>query len=177
MSTSVADRPHRLTTGPLVAVMLLGSALVHATVVEEHLSEWAVAGLFFLALVVGETLLAVVALRSWSRSLALAVAASSLATVAVWAVSRTTGMPLGPPDFRVPEQVGVPDLACCVLELAAVAFSLRTLSRRASRTRPSYGVARVLSALVLVGAVAVTGWGMHPALSGGAQHAHHHGAA
>src|SRR4051812_41645777 len=102
MSTLVADRTPPVGTGHLVAVMLLGSALVHATVVEEHLAEWTAAGVFFLGLVLGETLLAVMALRDWSRLVAVSVVASSLATLAIWAVSRTTGIPLGPADFRVP---------------------------------------------------------------------------
>ena len=166
--------------GQVVAAALLGSALVHATVVEEHLAEWALAGTFFLVLVIGETILAVAALRVWGRELAAVVAGSSLAIVAVWGVSRTVGMPFGPADFQVPEAVGAPDLVCCVLELTAVAFSLGSLRRTAtSRTAEPRSVvaARALTAVVVVALVAVTAVGLRPALSGAQEQGHHHHAA
>ena len=170
---------HAVTTpGPsfetVVAATLIGSALVHATVVEEHLAEWTPAGVFFLLLVAGETLLGVAALRVWSRPLAWLVAGSSLLTVATWTVSRTTGMPLGPADFRVPEAVGLPDLACCGLELVAAAvavWSLRhPLGHPVAPPRPLV-VAAVLAAVV------VTVTATAPALRGGHDAHHDHASA
>ncbi len=110
---------------PQVAVCaaLLGSALVHATVVGEHLQEWVLAGLFFLVVELTEVVLAVAAVLVWGRRTAQLVVATGLGTVAVWGMSRTVGMPFGPADFRTPEAVGVPDLVCCVLELVSVAIA------------------------------------------------------
>lgn len=154
----------------VVATTLIGSALVHATVVEEHLAEWTPAGVFLLLLVAGETLLGVAALRVWSRPLAWLVAGSSLLTVATWAVSRTSGMPLGPADLRVPEAVGMPDLACCGLEVVAATVALWSLrDRHAHPAAPP----RALVVATVLAAVVVTVTGTVPALRGGH---HDHGA-
>lgn len=158
--------------GAMVAATLIGSALVHATVVEDHLGEWRPAGIFFLLLVAGETVIGVAGLRLWTRPLAWLVATSSIATVATWTLSRTRGMPVGPPDFRVPEAVGVPDLACCGLELAAAAVALWSL--RGRHEQPA-DPPRAVVALVVLVAVAVTTAGTLPALQGAPDH-HQHGA-
>ena len=158
-----------------VAATLTGAAVVHGTVVGEHLSEWAPAGLFFLFLVVLEAGLGVLALLGWSRSVALLAIVSGLGTVAIWAVSRTVGMPIGPADFQVPEGVGVPDVVCGVLELVAVGVCAVSLARpgRARLKAVPRGRARFAPIGVVVAAIAlVTAYGVAPAMSG---EAHHHG--
>jgi hypothetical protein len=92
-------------------------------------------------------------------------------------------MPIGPALFQLPEPVGVPDLACCFLELGAAALAapmaLMQLSaptrgpRRVTRER----VDRTTVALaVVVGAIAVaaTGWGLGPAANGTGHGVHSH---
>ncbi len=170
--------------GPLarvtVVAALAGSSIVHATVVGEHLGEWAPAGLFFFALVLLESAFGVLAVLAWSRVVALLVLASSLATVAVWAVSRTVGMPIGPADFRVPEQVAAPDLVCGALELAAAAVCAYSLAPRPAAAGPSPldsgAVSLVLAGLVVAAVAAATVVGVAPAVTGGGGH-HSHGAA
>jgi hypothetical protein len=163
-----------------VVAALVGSSIVHATVVGEHLGEWAPAGLFFLCLVLVESAFGVLAVLAWSRVVALLVLASSLATVAVWAVSRTVGMPIGPADFRVPEQVAAPDLVCGALELAAAAVCAHSLVSHRAAASPSPlengSVQLVLAGLVVVSVAAVTVVGVAPAVTGGGGH-HAHGAA
>jgi hypothetical protein len=159
-----------------VSAALIGSALVHATVVSDHYSGWVLAGLFFLALQVSETLLGLAVLLAWSRRVAIAVVAGNLATLGVWAMSRTVGVPFGPPGFSVPEPVGTADLACVVLELAAVALVLPCAFGRDTRPARSGSAAGALALATLVGLLAVTGWGLGPAISGDA-HDHHHSAA
>lgn len=157
------------------AAALTGAAIVHATVVGEHLDEWAPAGLFFLVLTMVEVALGALVLLAWSRAVAWAVVVSSVGTVLVWTVSRTVGMPFGPADFRVPEAVGRPDIVCCGLELLAAAVCALALVR-AGRTRPAESRAARVSLVLSGGAVAavalVTVLGVMPALSG---EAHHHG--
>src|SRR5262245_55605290 len=158
-----------------VAATLTGAAVVHGTVVGEHLSEWAPAGLFFLLLVMLEAGLGVLALLDWSRSVALLVIVSGLGTVAIWAVSRTVGMPIGPADFRIPEEVGAQDVVCGVLELVAVgvcAVSLARPGRARLKTVPR-GRARLAPIGTVVAATALlTAYGVAPAMSGAG---HHHG--
>lgn len=161
-----------------VASSLAGAAVIHATVVGEHLEEWAPAGLFFLALVVLESALGMLALLAWSRLNAVLGLLTSVGTVAVWAISRTVGMPIGPADFQVPEAVGTADLVCGGLELVAAAVCAYSLSRPPVATGSGLrgrGLTQSLGAGVVVASVALaTAYGIAPALSG-EQH-HHDGA-
>jgi hypothetical protein len=177
------------------AAALIGSALVHATVVSDHYRGWVLAGLFFLALQVSETLLGLAVLLAWSRRVAAAVVACNLATLGVWAMSRTIGVPLGPPGFSAPEPVGTADLACVVLELAALALVLTCALGRSPRPARTAGAptaragaatagagaatagagAAVVGVATVMALLVVTGWGLGPALSGD-QHDHHHSA-
>src|SRR4051812_2587984 len=176
------DRDVARMPGPVarcaVASTMAGAAVIHATVVGEHLEEWAPAGLFFLGLVLLESALGVLALLAWSRLVAVLVTASGLGTVAVWTVSRTVGMPIGPADFRVPEAVAAPDLVCAALELAAVAVCASPLASRPAAgpggVRPGVGDL-VLAGVVLPGVAGVTPVGVAPAVSGGGAHHHTHG--
>jgi hypothetical protein len=169
--------------GPLaritVVAALAGASVVHATVVGEHLQEWAPAGLFFLCLVMLECALGVLAVLAWTRGVALMVAASGVATVAVWAVSRTVGIPIGPADFQVPEPMAAPDLVCGALELAAAVVCAYSLAPRPAAVSPSPLETRslqlVLAGLVVVSVGAATVVGVAPAVTGGGCH-HAHGA-
>ncbi|MGO4597809.1 hypothetical protein AB4091_09320 [Terrabacter sp. 2RAF25] len=109
---------------------LLGAAVIHVVVVPEHLTEWAAAGVFFIALAVAQLLAAVAALMRpgrlvWASSLVVAAG-----PIVLWAVSRSVGLPLGP-EPGVPEALGMSDLACAALEAAAVAFALALRSQPA----------------------------------------------
>jgi hypothetical protein len=139
---------------------LLGAAVLHASVVGEHSQEWALAGLFFVGLQALQTLLAVTVWLRWSRALAAAVTASSLGALAVWLVSRTSGLPLGPAGFRVPEELGSTDVACALLELMTTLLVLSAWRRRPTpptrlRRTGSSAAGTVVTAGVLLAAVAV----------------------
>ena len=164
------------------AAALIGSAVVHATVVSDHYREWALAGLFFLALQVAETLLGLAALLAWGRRVAAAVVACSLATLGVWALSRTVGLPFGPPVIRLPEAIGAADLACVLLEVVtlvlvlpcALGLSAGQLLHR-ERNRQDFSSHRKLAVAAMTAViVAVTVWGVTPALQGDS---HQHNAA
>ena len=143
---------------PLViaSVATAGSALVHFAVAPEHFAEWWGFGLFFVlcaevqlgwALLLGR-------IRS-NRMLAVGIA-GSLALVAVWALSRTTGLPFGP-EPGVPEEIGLPDVVSVVLELitaAACAWALLVPNRIAVRT------SLPLRALGLALTIALTAWAL-----------------
>lgn len=155
---------------------LFGAAVVHATVVAEHYEQWPVAGFFFLALMLGEALLAVAGVLTWGRGVASLVLVSCLGTLAVWAVSRTVGLPFGPADFRAREGVGIPDLACVVLEVSAALLVLPwTRSHRGAdgtvrRGRTSF----VAAGTAVLLAVTVAVWGITPALAGEDERLHPH---
>jgi hypothetical protein len=176
---SVTRADAELTARTGVCAALVGAAVIHGTVVSEHFALWPLAGVFFLGTQVVEASLAVAAVYAWSRRTAQLVFVTCVATVLVWVVSRAFGMPIGPAAFRAPELIGVPDVACCLLELGAaalaapLAFSPRPL-RRGPRGRPSrrgLALASVLAILLL----AVTSWGLRPSLNGQSNlHSHLH---
>jgi hypothetical protein len=103
------------------AAALLGAAVIHISQARPHFQEWFAAGITFLVLTVLEVILALgVILRPSSRVIAAAMWTSA-ATVALWALSRTIGLPFGP-DPYTPEAIGKPDLTSTALEIATVLF-------------------------------------------------------
>lgn len=143
--------------------------MIHGTVAGEHFAEWMVAGIFFIGLEVLELGFALLAVYAWSRGGALLVIVTGLATVSIWLLSRTVGMPFGPAEFRAPEAVGAPDLASTLLEslsvLAAAAALLMFVwpgsgPLRAGAGRSWRGVL-VAASFVLV-ALLLTAWGAVP---------------
>src|SRR3954454_18386321 len=86
------------------AACLLGAEGIHTAVIAPHFAEWWAEGAFFLALSVLEGALAAALLLAPSRTVSQAAVLASLATIAVWAWSRTTGLPIGP-------EAGYPDAA------------------------------------------------------------------
>src|SRR3954462_14443363 len=154
-----------------VCASLVGAALIHGTVVAHHYQQWVPAGAFFIALEVVEVALALAAVYVWGPRTAQAVVITSMGTVVVWLLSRTLGMPIGPATFQLPEPVGVPDLACCFLELAAAALAApMALRRRPAPTRATRKAAPPtvnrwsLAIAAGVGTIALvaTGWGLGP---------------
>lgn len=128
-----ARRSRQLDLRVVLATCLLGGAAIHAAVTPEHLEEWRLAGLFFIVLAAGQLAAgAAVLLRPGAAGLGLA-AAVSLLPVMVWAVSRTTGLPLGP-EAGAPEEVGLADAAALALEVAALLLVV-VVARAGSRLR------------------------------------------
>jgi hypothetical protein len=87
-----------------------------------HLEHQLVVGLFFLAAAGFQAGWAGAAVLGVQRKIAAAGAAVNLALVAVWALSRTIGLP-----GLAPEPVGPWDLAAVAWELTVVAACLRLL--------------------------------------------------
>jgi hypothetical protein len=109
-----------------VAAASAAAGLVHAVVCPEHFREAASFGLFFAAAAGAQVAWAVLVLRRPSRALWWAGAAGNASVVALWAVTRTVGLPVGP-DRGAAEAVGRADVLACVLELVVVFVSLRAL--------------------------------------------------
>ncbi len=163
-SERVAARPR--TTGQrdvrvLVVAGLVGSAAVHAAVIPEHLAEWSLAGLFFVALTAAELLVAVLVLWRVPATAGL-VALVSVGPLLLWGWSRSVGLPFGPEPFEA-EAVGLADCAACLLELATLvgAVLLAWTPRRFRRTsRSAHPVRLGVVALVAVTAVGLGGTGL-----------------
>jgi hypothetical protein len=100
----------------VAALGTAGAGAVHATIVRQHFHEGFVYGSFFTVAVVAQALVTVWLLLRPSPQLLRAVLAGTLAIIALWAVTRTVGIPLGPERGDV-ESVGGLDLLAGSFEL------------------------------------------------------------
>jgi hypothetical protein len=96
------------------------SAATHAAATVEHVSEYVPFAIAFAVLTVLQVAWGAWALTRPTVGLLLAGAAGSLAVCAVWALSRTTGLPIGP-EAGEPEAIGALDLVATGTEIALVA--------------------------------------------------------
>jgi len=161
----------RLDAGILSALAGLSglAAGIHLAVAPEHFAEWWGYGTFFVAAAAFECAL-VVALalrpRSWVVQTAIW---TTLATMLLYLVSRTSGIPLGP-ETGVVETVDVPGLAATAAEGALVVVLCLLLGGRERRlTLNALGLAGVaLWLAAFTGALAPPA---HPVASPHAEHA------
>jgi hypothetical protein len=96
----------------LAGSLSLTAALIHATVMPEHFQEWWGYGLFFLVVAIAQTLYGVgLILSAWgatstwasssiwkhhARAFYVAGIVGNIAIIALYVISRTSGIPLGP---------------------------------------------------------------------------------
>jgi len=126
-----------------VAVLSGVAAGIHLGVAPEHFAEWWGYGAFFVLAAMGEcALVALLALRPRPWVVQAGIWAS-LATMLMYLVSRTSGIPLGP-ETGVVEAVELPGLAATAAEGALVVVLCQLLDGRERR--------HTLNALGLVGA-------------------------
>jgi hypothetical protein len=139
MNRSLTFSPSRSRPAPTaLAVALAGlsivAAAIHFWVVPEHLVEWPAAGLFFIALGIFQVAWAIAYLWRPSRPVIAVGILASLATVALWAVSRTIGVPFSPEPWK-PEEIGVLDVTASALELLLVVCLAAVWKRGATSSR------------------------------------------
>jgi hypothetical protein len=129
---------------------LVGAAMIHLAVIGPHLQESTLYAAFFIGAAIAQVALAVLLTVRRDRLVLTGVVALSAAFIAVWVMSRTTGLPIGPQP-GVAESVSLSDVVATVQEgltivLAVVALIMgRAVSVRRSTLR--FGTAT----LVLVG--------------------------
>jgi hypothetical protein len=120
----------------LVALCTVAAAGVHVSVIGEHFEESGLFGTFFVILAASQIGFAVLVVWRPSATLLKAGALGSLAVVALWVMSRTVGIPVGPEAWSA-EEVGMRDIVASVLEIVAALATIPALralhSTRASR--------------------------------------------
>jgi hypothetical protein len=121
-----------------LALLSAAAAIVHFGVLGEHMREYWLSGLFFAVAGLLQMAWALaVSDRPSPRLLAVGAAGNTM-IIAIWVVSRTVGMPLGP-QAGTAESVGFPDALTTLYEACVVAGCLALLGWpglwRASRAR------------------------------------------
>ena len=111
-----------------VALFSAGAAGIHFAVTEVHFEEYWLFGAFFLALGWFQTLWAILVVASPHRLVFLIGALANGATVALWTVTRTTGIPIGP-NAGMPEAAEMVDVLSTVFEILVVLGCVLLLTR------------------------------------------------
>lgn len=143
------------------------AALIHIQAAIEHRGVSTLHFVLFLALATAQFLWPAAVYRRATRGLLWAGAVVSGAAAAVWLISRTAGLPIGPTP-GVPEPIGEFDVVATVDELLLailVALQLRRVPSDSGR-RVLFTAAKV-GALVMIGVSSLT-------LVGGAEHGQPH---
>lgn len=106
----------------LLAMLAWATALIHVLAAAHHYREWVLYGVFFTILAPAQAIWGVLVVRRpGDRRLLAAGAAVNLAVACVWAISRATGIPVGPTPWR-PEAIGWHDVLATLNELAMAAI-------------------------------------------------------
>jgi hypothetical protein len=144
---------------PGLALLSAGAGIIHLSLVSEHMHEARAFGVFFLASGIAQLVWAVLASGALNRRALLIACVGNAAIVALWVVSRTSGLPIGPEPW-VPEAVGFPDIVATTYEVLIVIGSIWLL-RSQDRLLRSGVVSlarRVSLAIVLMLTLAAALW-------------------
>jgi hypothetical protein len=111
-------RPVARPGAPTVALALasLGSSAIHAAVCPSHFREATAFGVFFVVIAAAQAGWAIAIIVRPSRKLLVAGALGNAGVVAVWVLTRTVGLPLGPEIWR-PEAITTADAVVTQLEV------------------------------------------------------------
>jgi len=131
-----------------------GAAALHFAAARPHLEEYAPAGLFMATAAVAQAVWALWVGIGAPRRVIVAGVTANLCVLAIWFVSRTSGLPFGPMPWT-PEHIHDPDALAAVLEVLVIAAGI-ALTRQVI-PRPS----RSLVPLAMVFAAASTFVGAH----------------
>jgi len=112
-----------------LALCSMTSAGIHASVSSEHFREAFIFGAFFVAASATQAGWAVLLLHRPGRTLLIAGAAGNAAIIALWTVTRTVGLPVGPQTWH-PEPIAALDVASTLFELALVSVAALLLTRQ-----------------------------------------------
>lgn len=127
---------HRDTARRSLALASVGAGVIHLALGPDHMTEWVVLGSgFYVSGALQIAWGAALAVRE-SRAVTLLGLLGSLLFIGVWAVSRTSGLPVGPEAF-VPEGVGLADQVCVGLEAVVGVGALLLLRRPNAGRAPS----------------------------------------
>lgn len=125
-------RPVAWYLAPVAALLSAGAGYVHLVYMQDHWRDWWAYGAFFLATGVFQLLYGPLLLRWANAPVVLLGIAGNLAIVAMYVLSRTDGVPLGP-HARVKEAAGAVDATTTAAEILLVALLLALAGARTRR--------------------------------------------
>ncbi len=135
------------------AVCVAGAAAIHFGVAGEHFAEWWLFGVFFVLLAAFQLIWAATCWQPVRPAWLYLGAGANAATLVLWLVTRTTGLPFGPQPFT-PEAFGAADLVCGALEAAGIVLAV-IAAQRMRREAPSAARPLRLGAAIVAATAAV----------------------
>jgi hypothetical protein len=144
----------------LTAALAWAAAVIHAVAAPEHLAESALVGGFFLVVAPLQVLWGAWTYRRPERRLLLGGASGSLAIVALWAFTRTVGIPAGP-DAWQPEPVGVLDVVATADELLTAGVAVALARGVCLPASAAWRLGRPLAYALLVASLLAPTLGVH----------------
>jgi hypothetical protein len=122
-----------------MALLSLVAAVIHFAVTPEHFEEYVLFGVFFVVLAAFQLVWGVVVPQRPSPGILWAGLLVNLGVIVIWAVSRTSGLPIGP-EAGEAEEIGILDGLSTASEALIVLGSawLLTRARRAAQS-PAFG--------------------------------------
>ena len=111
----------------LLMACSVGAAVVHADVIRSHFQESTSYGWFFVLSAAAQLVWGLLVVRRPDRALLVSGAIGNGLIVVLWAVTRTTGLPIGPQPWQA-ENVGAFDVLATLLELVLVIVSVALLA-------------------------------------------------
>ena len=145
---------------------LLSSAVIHLAVIGPHLAESALYAAFFAGAALAQGVAAGLITLKPRRALLVTVALGNALVIAVWAISRTSGLPIGPTP-GVAEAISLPDVLASVGEAFVVVLSAGLAWRRRDPLRMRAWLVRTGSVVAGIAAVAMTAVAVISVQSGG----------
>jgi hypothetical protein len=142
----------------LVAALALVGGLIHVGAAVDHWQEFHLYTYTFGAFAAIQATWALLILRGASRRVLVLGAIFQLGVVALWAVSRTVGVPIAPKVWT-PEEIGVADLVETIGECVTVLAVLYVVARERfpSLERMRRAMVPLLMTMILVSALFGTG--------------------
>ncbi len=122
LTTRIAEGPRGPWLRALAAALTLSAGLIHLAQISVHLAESWMFAVFFVGVGIIQVVAAgLVLLRPWPRIwFVLGIVGSGL-TIAIWVVSRTSGLPIGP-NPGAAEALGTADAGSSLLEALTIAL-------------------------------------------------------
>jgi hypothetical protein len=148
--TRDADRPHASAawlSAPTAPIVMLATASllsggIHASVSGEHFREAFIFGAFFTVAAAAQVAWGILLLHRPSRTLLALGAIGNAAVVALWSMTRTVGLPVGPEPWR-PEAIGTLDVVSTLFEVVIVVIAVTLLVRNAPRRQDDLSQGRL----------------------------------
>lgn len=129
----------------LASALSLAVGVIHIGASADHASEYALYAVFFALLACAQILWGIAVYLRPEPRLLLAGAVVSLGVVALWALSRAVGLPVGPEGAWRPETAGLADVLASADELLIAVLALTLVRLAAARRAPGLAALRRLA--------------------------------